>query len=305
MIETSTGVLVAGAGAAGHSAVTTLRQEGYAGPLTVLHAEPHAAHNRTLVNKAVLQGLLTAEQISPCLPWSRWTCTSFMRASSRSTPMPPRSYWTTGTGCRTRHWSPRPAVSHALTIPAAATLLRSCTSNTLDDAERIRDRMGNDSGRKSVTLLGAGFISAETASKRAGAGATVHLVFRPAVPLAGVLGEHIARRVTELHAAHLTTHFGSAPSPRTGTRSSSSGRRTSPGVRRGDRGPRHGSSVGLGEGHRGRYRRRRSVASRWPQPRLRRRKCCRACRADGAVLSPGPLGRRDQPGGSCREDAAP
>jgi NADPH-dependent 2,4-dienoyl-CoA reductase/sulfur reductase-like enzyme len=57
-------------------------------------------------------------------------------------------------------------------------------------------------------LLGAGFIGAETASYLAEAGATVHLVSRPAVPLAGVLGEHIARRVIELHEAHVTTHFG-------------------------------------------------------------------------------------------------
>ena len=80
--------------------------------------------------------------------------------------------------------------------------------HTVDDAARIRDWFGDDPGATSVTLLGAGFIGAETASYLADAGATVHLVSRPAVPLAGVLGERIARRVTELHAAHVTTHFG-------------------------------------------------------------------------------------------------
>ena len=64
VIETSAGVVVAGAGAAGHSAARTLRQEGYTGPLTVLHHEAHAPYNRTLVNKAVLQGLLTAAQVA-------------------------------------------------------------------------------------------------------------------------------------------------------------------------------------------------------------------------------------------------
>ena len=73
--------------------------------------------------------------------------------------------------------------------------------HTVDDAARIRDWFRDDPGATAVTLLGAGFIGAETASYLADAGAAVHLVSRPTVPLAGVLGERIARRVTELHAA--------------------------------------------------------------------------------------------------------
>jgi NADPH-dependent 2,4-dienoyl-CoA reductase/sulfur reductase-like enzyme len=45
----------------------------------------------------------------------------------------------------------------------------------------------------------------------------VHLVSRPEVPLAGALGADIARRVTQLHKAHVATHFGrevDAVSPR-------------------------------------------------------------------------------------------
>jgi putative flavoprotein involved in K+ transport len=60
-------IVVAGAGAAGHSAASTLRQEGYTGPLTVVHGEAHPPYNRTLVNKAVLPGLLALSR-SPCRP---------------------------------------------------------------------------------------------------------------------------------------------------------------------------------------------------------------------------------------------
>ena len=207
MIETSQGVVVAGAGAAGHSAARTLRDEGYNGPLTVLHPEPHAPYNRTLVNKAVLQGLLSAAQIA--LPSLDTLDVHQVRAGVVAID-PHASVLMLDNGQRLPYAmliaatgsTPR---SHNHQLGEAARLLH---IHTVDDAERIRDWLGDDPGAKSVTLLGAGFIGAETASYLADAGATVHLVSRPAVPLAGVLGERIARRVTELHSAHVTTHFG-------------------------------------------------------------------------------------------------
>ena len=206
MIDTSTGVVVAGAGAAGHSAAKTLRLEGYAGPLTVLHAEPQASYNRTLVNKAVLQGLLTAEQIA--LPSLESLDVHVVRAGVVAID-PAASVLRLDSGERLPYSTLIAATgstprSHDH-LGEAARLLH---IHTVDDAARIRDWLGDDPGARSVTLLGAGFIGAETASYLADAGATVHLVSRPAVPLAGVLGEQIARRVTELHAAHVTTHFG-------------------------------------------------------------------------------------------------
>jgi NADPH-dependent 2,4-dienoyl-CoA reductase/sulfur reductase-like enzyme len=205
VIDTSTGVVVAGAGAAGHSAATTLRLEGYAGPLTVLHAEPHATYNRTLVNKAVLQGLLTAEQIA--LPSLESLDVHLIRAGVVAID-PAASVLLLDNGERLPYSALVAATgstprSHKH-LGEAARLLH---IHTVDDAVRIRGWFVDDPGARSVTVLGAGFIGAETASYLADAGATVHLVSRPAIPLAGVLGEQIARRVTELHAGHVTTHF--------------------------------------------------------------------------------------------------
>ena len=207
MIETRPGVVVAGAGAAGHSAVRTLRAEGFKGPLTVLHPEPHAPYNRTLVNKAVLQGLLSAAQIA--LPSLDTLDVHLVRASVVSID-PGGSVLTLDTGQRLPYSvliaatgsTPR---SHNPRFGESARLLH---IHTVDDAARIRGWFGGNPGATSVALLGAGFIGAETASYLADAGATVHLVSRPAVPLAGVLGDRIAQRVTELHHAHVTTHFG-------------------------------------------------------------------------------------------------
>ena len=196
---------MAGAGAAGHSAAMTLRQEGYAGPLTVLHPEPHAPYNRTLVNKAVLQGLLTADQIA--LPSLASLDVHVIRAGAVAID-PSASVLLLDNGERLPYSTLIAATGSTPRSHHLGDTARLLHIHTVDDAARIRDRFGDDPSARSVTLLGAGFIGAETASYLADAGATVHLVSRPAVPLAGVLGERIARRVTELHAAHVTTHFG-------------------------------------------------------------------------------------------------
>ena len=41
-----------------------MRTQGYEGPITVVNGEPHSPYNRTLVNKAVLSGLLTPQRIA-------------------------------------------------------------------------------------------------------------------------------------------------------------------------------------------------------------------------------------------------
>jgi len=80
--------------------------------------------------------------------------------------------------------------------------------HTVDDAARIRELLGQNPSMATVTLLGAGFIGAETASYLADRGAAVHLVSRPMLPLRLAVGDAIARRVVDLHRDHVTTHFG-------------------------------------------------------------------------------------------------
>jgi NADPH-dependent 2,4-dienoyl-CoA reductase/sulfur reductase-like enzyme len=204
-------IVVAGAGAAGHSAASTLRQEGYTGPLTVVHGEAHPPYNRTLVNKAVLPGLLAPEQIAlPPLDaldvrvlnarvaeldadatelvfedGERLAYTALVAATG-STPRP----------ARLEGWRDSDRPDRVLQM------------HTIEDAARIRDLLGKNPSRVSVTLLGAGFIGAETASYLADLGAAVHLVSQPALPLAPVLGDAIAQRVADLHRDHVRTHFG-------------------------------------------------------------------------------------------------
>lgn len=201
------GIIIVGAGAAGMSAVASLRTEGYEGPVTVVNGEALLPYNRTLVNKGVLPGLLTVEQITQ--PGARTLEGDLVqgRAASLDTENSilmledgralPYKALIAATGS-----APRPDDRMSAAPDRVFHL------HTAQDAVRLRTRLGDNADTKTITILGAGFIGAETASYLAEAGARVNLVARSATPLAAALGSRIARQIAELHHLNVTTHFG-------------------------------------------------------------------------------------------------
>lgn len=176
------GIVIVGAGAAGISAAVTVRAGGFEGPLVLINGEPHQPYNRTLVNKGLLPGLLTAEQIAqPGLDTldggpvqtraaSVDTENSVLRLEDgRSVPY---AALIAASGS-----APRPDGR----VTAAPGLVFHL--HTPHDAVRLREQLGENVDRKTVTILGAGFVGAETASYLAEAGAGVHLIFQPVTPL--------------------------------------------------------------------------------------------------------------------------
>lgn len=208
MTHTESNVVIAGAGAAGHAAATTLRREGYTGRITLVHGEQVAPYNRTLVNKAVLQGLLTPEQIA--LPALDELELETVRARVQA--LDERNAVLTLSDGRRLGYSALIAATGS--APRRGDDLgadldgRVFHIHSVDDATRVREKLGDSPADVTVAVLGAGFIGAETASFLAEVGAAVHLVSRPSVPLARVLGSRIADRVKDLHNAHVITHFG-------------------------------------------------------------------------------------------------
>lgn len=200
-------IIVAGAGAAGHSAATTLRHGGHDGPLTVVHGETEAPYNRTLVNKGVLPGVLSTEQIA--LP--PLGDLDVQVVTARVVGLDARSYeLTLDDGER---------LPYTALVAATGSLPRRIGSDqkrpgcllqlhSVRDARQIRALLGDDPSSRTVILLGAGFVGAETASYLSGLGVTVHLVSRPALPMAHAVGDAIARRISDLHRDHVETYFG-------------------------------------------------------------------------------------------------
>lgn len=201
------GTVIVGAGAAGMSAATTLRAEGFKGPVTLINGEPHQPYNRTMVNKAVLPGLLTVEQITQPgahaleadLIQTRAVAVDtensiLMLEDGRSLPY---AALIASTGS-----APRPDDR----ISAAPDRLFHLHS--ANDAARLRKQLGKNLASKTVTVLGAGFVGAETASFLAEAGARVHLISRSATPMAAALGTPIAQQIAELHRLNVNTYFG-------------------------------------------------------------------------------------------------
>ncbi|WP_024366439.1 FAD-dependent oxidoreductase [Arthrobacter sp. TB 26] len=206
---TETGIAIIGAGAAGHSAATTLRQEGYQGSITVVHADHQGPYNRTLVNKAVLQGLLTPEQIAlPTLDGLGINVVAdravALDADRRAVRLDQGGGLTYGAVIIATGAKPRQTVVHTEGLRG-----RVFTIHTTEDATRIRDRLSTGTPEQiSVTILGAGFIGAETASYLTDIGVNVDLVSRDITPLTGAVGQDIGQSITELHHKHVRTHFG-------------------------------------------------------------------------------------------------
>lgn len=198
-------VVVVGAGAAGHAAAATLRREGYAGSVVVVHGEPGAPYNRTLVDKAILQGLLTLEQAA--LPA---VADDVELVPARATALDASAAAVT--------------LSDGRRIPCAALVVATGSAprrhdlvragerrvvhvHTAADAVRLRGLLEDD-GVTRATVLGAGFVGVEVADALAGAGLHVDLVARSTLPLVGALGESVARRVAGLLQGHVSMHLG-------------------------------------------------------------------------------------------------
>jgi len=195
-------VVVVGRGAAGSAATATLLRSGWHGEVVVVDGEAGGGYNRTLVNKGILPGLLTSPQIA-LRPVEGVTEVldrairidvgqRMLRLESGTTL--PFDALILATGSRARGW------------PGAVESARVTALHSPDDAIRAAALL--DGGSRSVTILGAGLVGAETASILTERGIYVALVARSTAPLAGVLGMEIAAQIRELHAEHVDTFFG-------------------------------------------------------------------------------------------------
>ncbi|MGA4842506.1 NAD(P)/FAD-dependent oxidoreductase [Streptomyces sp. G45] len=183
---TGPGVVIVGAGMAGVQTAVALREQGYAGTVTLLGAEPHQPYDRPPLSKAVLLG--TAEGSAFDIDFDALGID--LRLGVAVDGVRP--------GDRAVDTEAGPVAYESLVLATGAEPVRLPGSDgvpgvhllrTLDDAERLRPVLAE---RRDVVVVGAGWIGAEFATAARDAGCAVTVVEAAERPLAGALPAEVA-----------------------------------------------------------------------------------------------------------------
>ncbi|WP_436740274.1 NAD(P)/FAD-dependent oxidoreductase [Streptomyces sp. BBFR102] len=189
-------MVVVGAGMAGVQTAVALREQGYAGPVTLLGAEPHAPYDRPPLSKAVLLG--TAEGSAFDVDFDGLGIG--LRLGVAVTGVRPAEHLVdTDAG-------PVPYTALVLATGAEPLALPGTQDHpavhllrTLDDAARLRPVLAD---RRTVVVVGAGWIGAEFATAAREAGCQVTVVEAADRPLAGALPAEAAEPMAAWYAGH-------------------------------------------------------------------------------------------------------
>ncbi|HOF37059.1 MAG TPA: FAD-dependent oxidoreductase [Dermatophilaceae bacterium] len=195
-------IVVVGAGLAGATAVTALREGGHDGPLVLLGAESHPPYERPPLSKGYLLGNDPIE--SAFVHDRQWyaahdidlrtgafvTDLDLGRKSVSLLDGTEIAYdqLLLATGSRPR----RLPLADDSGVPTA--YLR-----TIEDSDRIRAAFGP--GHR-IVIIGAGWIGLEVAAAARAAGTEVTVFEVAELPLLRVLGPRVAQAFTDLHRAH-------------------------------------------------------------------------------------------------------
>ncbi|MBX6357626.1 MAG: FAD-dependent oxidoreductase [Micromonosporaceae bacterium] len=194
--------VIVGGGLAGAMAAQTLREEGFAGRITVLCAEDHRPYERPPLSKAYLSG--SADRESVFVHPDGWYAEHdvTLLAGVRATAVDPQAHTVaTSDGSLLRYTklllatgsTPRP-------LPAAGADLDGVHYlRTVADADSLAPRLVEGAR---VVVVGGGWIGLEVAAAARAAKADVTVVETAAMPLQRVLGREVARVFVDLHEAN-------------------------------------------------------------------------------------------------------
>lgn len=196
--QTKPGVVIVGAGMAGVQTAVALREQGFAGPVTLLGAEPHQPYDRPPLSKAVLLGKAEDSAFDVAfdvdfeelrIDLRLGTEVTGVRAGAREldTPAGPLPYevLVLATG------------AEPLTLPGAEGVPGVHLLRTLDDATRLRPVLAV---APALVVVGAGWIGAEFATAARGAGCAVTVVEAADRVLAGALPAEVAAPMARWYA---------------------------------------------------------------------------------------------------------
>ncbi|MGW0467312.1 NAD(P)/FAD-dependent oxidoreductase [Streptomyces sp. NPDC003027] len=196
-------VVIVGAGMAGVQTAVALREQGFAGPVTLIGAEPHQPYDRPPLSKAVLLGKaedsafdVDFEALSIELRLGLEVTGLRAEAHEVDTEAGPVPYdvLVIATGAQ------------PVTLPGTEGVPGVHLLRTLDDAARLKPVLER---RHDIVVVGAGWIGAEFATAAREAGCAVTVVEAADRPLAGALPADVAApmaRWYEESGAALLTH---------------------------------------------------------------------------------------------------
>ncbi|MFH8798308.1 NAD(P)/FAD-dependent oxidoreductase [Streptomyces sp. NPDC017936] len=194
-------IVVVGASLAGLRAAETLREEGFAGSLTMIGDEPYEPYDRPPLSKQVLLGAADAERTA--LPrrraldatWRLGVAATGLDMAARRVRLAdgdevPYDRLLIATGVRARPWPHE----------AEAALDGVFVLRTRDDGVALARRLAQ--GPRRVLVIGAGFTGSEIASACRERGLPVTVAERGAAPLVGALGGVVGAVAAELQREH-------------------------------------------------------------------------------------------------------
>ena len=193
-------IIVVGAGLAGGTAVTELREQGYDGRLILIGSETHLPYERPPLSKGYLLGNdPIADAFVHDASWYAehevelrlsTTATALDLAERRITAGETLAYdrLLLATGSTPRRFR----LAEESGTPTA--YLR-----TIEDSDRLKVAMA--AGAR-IAVVGAGWIGLEVTAAARQAGCEVTVYEQAELPLLGVLGPEVARVFADLHRAH-------------------------------------------------------------------------------------------------------
>ncbi|MBX6749273.1 MAG: FAD-dependent oxidoreductase [Micromonosporaceae bacterium] len=194
--------VIVGGGLAGATAAQTLREEGFAGPILLIGAEPHRPYERPPLSKGYLTGGADRESVfvHPA-DWYRDHDVTLLTGVRVTAIDRSARAVVTADGTQLRYTKLLLATgSTARPLPApGADLENVLTLRTMADADRLAPHLVPDAH---VVVIGGGWIGLEVAAAARQRGARVTVVETATLPLQRVLGREVAQFFADLHVAN-------------------------------------------------------------------------------------------------------
>jgi NADPH-dependent 2,4-dienoyl-CoA reductase/sulfur reductase-like enzyme/nitrite reductase/ring-hydroxylating ferredoxin subunit len=195
-------IVIIGGGPAGNMAAETLRDEGYAGPITMLSADTAPPADRPNLSKDYLAGRAPEE-------WTLLRAADFYRKNGIDLRLNTR-VTRIDTGQRAIELADGSCLNYGALLLATgaepvkldvpgANLDHVRYLRTLDDSRALVAKA--EEARKAV-IVGASFIGLEVASSLRARGLGVHVVGPEAIPMARVLGPQLGSFIRSVHEQH-------------------------------------------------------------------------------------------------------